>query len=125
MPSSSNQAMGSGSLKSRFGGEPGGRLDLIQSFANLRHDVKHLAGYFTAALVVGGRFRRGIIAKPGVSVMDGIPRGSPCNNRATFVGHATGHQSNEILSRIIVRVVKLRVSADDRAVGCISDQINR
>jgi hypothetical protein len=68
----------------------------MQLPVDLRHDVKHLAGYFPASFIVGGGFGRGVIAKPGVSVMYGIPGYGSLDDGAGFVGHAASHQCDEI-----------------------------
>src|SRR6267142_3366172 len=95
----------------------------LQLPANLRHDVKHLAGYYPASLVVGGGFGRRVIAKPGISIMDGIPGYGSLHDGTGFVGHAARHEGDEISSRIGVRVVEFGIRADRRSGVRIPDEI--
>src|SRR6266496_1939643 len=90
--------------------------------ADFRHDVEHLPGYFPASLIVGGGFGWCIITKPGASVMYGIPGDRSLNDWTSLVGHAAGHQGNEIESRIGIGIVELGIRADRGAVLRISDQ---
>src|SRR5882724_6503419 len=95
---------------------PRGHREPILLLANLRHDVKHLSGNFSASFIVGSSFRRRVIAKPGVGVMYGIPGCRALYDGTGLVRDAASHQGDEISFRIGIGIVKLGIGSDGRSV---------
>ena len=82
------------------------------ALVDLPHNVEHLPRYFLASLVVCGGFVWGIIAKPGIGIVNSMTRNSALDDGAGLVGHTARHQSDEIVLRIGVRIVELGIGAD-------------
>src|SRR3954470_11197212 len=67
----------------------GSHFGQIESIANFGHDVKHLAGDFAAALVVGGGLGGRVVAEPRVNVVDGVTRNGALDNGTALVSDTT------------------------------------